>query len=100
MAKASPIGVAAAQVSGVVAAFAHLHRISEDEALAEIGEILAAVPKADRAEVLARATQGYLVPSHGGFWYDQAVELLQKTGVDMDRARVLAAKPRAGFVVR
>lgn len=93
--------IAAAQIHGVTAAFGHLRRITQDEALAEIREILAGWPTDEHAGILAVAAEGYVREPRdaNSWWYDAAIELLSAAGADLDEARRLAAQPLLMFSV-
>jgi hypothetical protein len=88
------INVYGAQVSGIAAAYAHLHRLDQAQALAEIREILARLSEADRRTALIYAASGYLRARTADWWFPDAAALLREAGADMDAAQTRAAEPR------
>jgi hypothetical protein len=78
--RADRVRVAAAQVSGVAAAYAHVRRISEGEALAEIAAILDRLPADRRQKALDQAASVYAAPGQSDLWYPAASRLLERAG--------------------
>ena len=84
--------LAAIAAAGVAERHAHLHRITRQEALAEIRQILTtthAVP-VERAEaVLSEAAAGYLTV-HDGRWHgERALQVLLDSGADLQHAKII-----------
>jgi hypothetical protein len=83
--------LAAMAAAGVAERHAHLHRISRQEALAEIRQVLTihAVP-VERAEaVLSEAAAGYLTV-HDGRWHgERALQVLLDSGADLQHAKTI-----------
>ena len=71
--------------------------ITVDEALAEIGECLAQLPRERRAAAVTHAAVGYV--NSGRHGAAAVLQLLVRAGADPDRARELAVQPRHGFQV-
>lgn len=88
------VNVYGAQVSGIAAACAHLQRITADEALEEIREVLAPLTEAQRQDALTYAAAGYLRPRQHDWWYGKAAEVIERAGADMAAAQARADEPR------
>lgn len=81
--------ISAAELSGIAAAYAQVKRLTRDQALAEIAEVLAPWPPDVQAEILADAASAYV---DGDRHHDPAAtELLTGAGADLDRARRIRA---------
>lgn len=99
--------VLAARCSGVAAAYAHVARLTRDEALVAISEILTEAgvrPGSDEAaRILTEAAAMYTDPTGPGEarWYPAAAALLAEAGADLDRAVAVQAERRrkGGFTV-
>jgi hypothetical protein len=101
MARSDPRRVLAAQLSGVAAGYAHVKRLTADEALAEIAAELAAAkvkPGSPAAVlVLTMAASLYAVdgePAAAEWWYADALALLVRAGADEGAARRARAEPK------
>jgi hypothetical protein len=81
--------LAAMAAAGVAERHAHLHRISRQEAMAKIHQVLIRqhIP-ADRVRaVLSEAAAGYLTV-HDGRWHaERALQVLLDSGADLQRAK-------------
>lgn len=88
----SRAGVIRAQLIGITSACALSHRLSIDEALAEIAEVLTSGGVrlgSDRAvELLSTAAATYVAPSAPGdeYWFGAALDFLVGAGADRERA--------------
>jgi hypothetical protein len=94
MARSEPRRVLAAQLSGVAAGFAHVKRLTADEALTEItAELTSAKVKPGSGQavlVLTMAASLYAVdgePALEEWWYADALALLVQAGADEGAAR-------------
>jgi hypothetical protein len=87
------VRVAAAQASGVAAAYAHVRRIGEGEALAEIAAILDRLPADRRQKALDLAASTYAAPGQSDLWYPAASRLLERAGANLGTARAIRAAP-------
>jgi hypothetical protein len=82
---------AAMAAAGVAERHAHLHRISRQEAMAEIRQVLIRCNiAADRAgAVLCEAAAGYLTV-HDGRWHaERALQVLLDAGADLQQAKTI-----------
>jgi hypothetical protein len=94
MARSDPSRVLAAQLTGVAAGYAHVRRLTADEALAELATELtnAKVKPGSGAarETLTAAAAHYVIdgePALQECWYADALALLVRAGADEDAAR-------------
>lgn len=83
--------MATAELTGVAAAYAHVRRLDRDQALAELGGVLAGVQPAARQQVLDEAAAGYVPTSSAEAWYPSALQLLVDAGADRERAQEIRA---------
>jgi hypothetical protein len=80
--------IASAQITGLTAAHVQVKRLTRDETLAEIADVLAPFPKADRAAILADAAASYI----NDRYYGQAsADLMTAAGADLNEARRIRA---------
>jgi len=94
------VGVAAAGLSGLALACVQVRRLTEDQALAEMAQILAELPRERRQEALDRAAAGYLDPGPLAPFHDLAAALLARAGANLDHARQLQTRTGQSFVMR
>ena len=82
MARADRVRIAAAKLSGIAAAVAHVRRVGEDEALGEVAAVLDTLPRSQRQAALDRAIVAYVTPSSGlaDPWYPAAAAFLRRAG--------------------
>lgn len=101
MAKADPIRVRAAMVSGTTARYVRAKVMDEAAALAEIEECLRGLKAEQRQRALDYAAAGLsgADPGAGGWWYPAGRELLARAGADLERAVAIASTYRGGFTV-
>jgi hypothetical protein len=77
--------------AGVAERHAHLHRITRQEAMAEIREVLTHhnIPADRVGAVLSEAAAGYLTV-HDGRWHaERALQVLLDAGADLQRAKAI-----------
>lgn len=75
-------------------------RLTVDQALAEMAEVLAKLPRERRQEALDQAAAGYVDPGPLDPFHTPAAELLGRAGANLDRARELHSRPGQSFVIR
>ena len=103
--RTDPRRVLAAQVTGLAAAYAHMKRLTRAEALAEIGQTLAASNvrpgSADAVDLVTQAASMYVdATGPETWWFPDAVNLLAEAGADVDRAKQLRAQRPTGDLSR
>src|SRR5262249_44629127 len=93
------VRIVAAQISGIAERCVIVHGLTEDQALVEIGEALAAIgPGQQRREALAYAVARYVDETTTAAAV--VASLLQRAGADLDLARIIRTKPRSSFLMR
>ena len=91
-----PLKIAAARISGIAQRCA-AGRVSSDAALVEVGAALGALPDVQWGEALADAASAFVDRSDSVA--GRVLDVLQRAGVDLDRAAALrAARPGDGFL--
>lgn len=88
------VNVVGARISGIAARYAHLQRITADQALEEIRKVLKPLTEAQRRDALTYAAAGYLRPRQHDWWYGKAADVIERAGADMAEAQVRADEPR------
>lgn len=83
-------------LTGIAAAYAHVRRLSREEALAELRDVLASVPHAHRQRALDEAAAMFVAASTGNTWYPAALDLLITAGADLDTAREISSTRPGG----
>jgi hypothetical protein len=80
-----PLRIASAQILGTVERCVVANRLTEDQALVEIGAALGPVPEPSWHVVLADAAAGHVDTDEP--WRRAALHLLVRAGADIDQAR-------------
>ena len=86
--------VLVAELTGVAAGYAHVHRMDRTAALEELVSVLAARPFDRRAAALTDAAVFYFVDDPHQPWRPVAFALLVEAGADERRARELSVVSR------
>lgn len=90
--------VAVASMTGIAAGYAHIRRLTREQALAELGDVVDAcdVDHAGAVQLLTEAAALYVDrgPDDPWPWSADAAELLADAGADLERAAVMAASRR------
>jgi hypothetical protein len=89
-----PYLVAVASLTGVTKRYAWRKRVSRDDALVEIAEVVADLPKDRRRDALTEAAQGFFRVDPAYDYGPAALQLLADAGADLDAAAALAAADR------
>lgn len=93
--------VAAAGVNGVSAAYAQLRRLTREQALAEIADLIGRLPAEHRQAALDHAAAGYIdADSLDTSWHQRAYGLLIEAGTDETAARAIRETRRGGNLTR
>jgi hypothetical protein len=91
--------VAAAQISGTAERCVIGRSLTEDQALVEIGEALAAIgPGQPRRKALAYAVARYVDDTTDAA--TAITTLLERAGADIDQARTIRAQRGISFLIR
>jgi hypothetical protein len=99
MARADPRRVLAAQLGGVAAGFGQAHRMSYDEAVAEVerelrnSRVKPGTPAAVKALTHAAVMYAVAKPAKDEWWFPAALEFLVSVGADEAEARRIRASP-------
>lgn len=84
--------VASAGLTGIAAAHAHLRRLTAEQAVAEMRQLLARWQGSQRQQVLDEAAAQYTAP---GPWHEAALAVLVQAGADPARAaEIWSARPQ------
>lgn len=93
------VRIAAAQLSGLALACVQVRRLSDDEALAEMADVVAGLPAGRRQTALDQAAASYVDPGPTDAFHAAAAGLLQRAGADLDQALALRRERGQSFVV-
>jgi len=75
-------------LAGIAIAFA-TNRLTKEQAMREIHDLLARVPEHERQVALDDAAATYIGP---GLWHDQALQILLSAGADRTAAEAIRAQ--------
>lgn len=100
MGRADPFKVAGAQITGTALRCTQHRAMTEDEALADIADMVARAPAARRQDLLDDAAALFCLSGPTTPHYPPALDLLVRAGANRDRATAIkAARSGAPFTV-